>query len=150
MLGLVISSVLSFADTIENENAEVFFQQALLLYNSQAYEAALPAFQKATELAPLVSNYHHMLGKCYGRIAEEGSWLTALRYVRKTLTEFRKAVELDDNNIQAWKDLEEFYRRAPGFLGGSQDKADEIRVRLNELKQENNGKRPEIVAPEPQ
>jgi len=133
LAGLVISAVISFADSIENVDAEVFFQQARLLYEAEAYEAALPAFQKAVELAPMNSSYHHLLGKCYGRISAQGNWFTALRYVRKTLAEFRKAVELDDSNIPAWIDLQKFYRQAPGFLGGNKDRAREIRRRLAAL-----------------
>jgi tetratricopeptide (TPR) repeat protein len=112
---------------------EELFEDAQLLYESKDYEAALPIFKKIIEIAPMESKYHHMLGKCYGRIAEEGSWLTALGNVRKTLKQFKKAVELDAGNIQALRDLEEFYRRAPGFLGGDIDKADEIKRRLAEI-----------------
>jgi tetratricopeptide (TPR) repeat protein len=146
-LGLILASVLSFATSNEND-ADSLFQQAQLLYDDKDYESALPVYQKAVALAPMMSTYHHMLGKCYGRIAEEGSWLTALRYVRKTLAEFKKAVELDDNNMQAWIDLEEFYRRAPGFLGGNKAKAKEIRQRLADLDAAKGTEKPDIAAPE--
>lgn len=149
LLGFILSGSLSLASTPASNEAERLFQQGQLLYAAEDYESALTALQKAVELAPMVSIYHHILGKCYGRIAEEGSWFTALRYVRKTLTEFKKAVQLDDNNIQAWIDLEEFYRRAPGFLGGDKDLAREISTRLAKLKITDKGTGPAIVAPEP-
>ena len=109
------------------------FTKGEQLYNSGKYEEALPELQLAVELSQSNSHYHHMLGKCHGRIAENGSWLTALRNVGKTLTEFKRAIELDANNVQALVDLEEFYLRAPGFLGGSNEKATEIRKRLESL-----------------
>ena len=133
ILSLFICSFISFANTPASKEAKEYFQQGQIHYEAKNYITALPAYQKAVALAPMTSIYHHMLGKCYGRIAEEGNWFTALRYVRKTLAEFRKAVELDANNVPAWTDLEEFYRRAPGFLGGNKDKAREIRARLDTL-----------------
>jgi len=132
-LNLFIYSFISLANTPVNKEAHEYFQQGQIHYEAKNYIAALPAYQKAVALAPMISIYHHMLGKCYGRIAEQGSWLTALRYVRKTLAEFKKAVELDANNVQAWTDLEEFYQRAPGFLGGNKKKAKEIRAQLDAL-----------------
>ena len=131
-IAFIFSSTILRASTNEN-NPEYLFQQAQLLYQSSQYELALPFFEKAVQLSPMESSYHHMLGKCYGRIAEEGSWLTALRNARKTLMEFKIAVELDDSNIQALRDLEEFYRRAPGFLGGSKVKAKKISKILSNL-----------------
>ena len=130
---LIFSSIILPAAVDEN-NPEYLFQQAELLYHSKQYELALPFYEKAVQLSPMESSYHHMLGKCYGRIAEEGSWLTALRNARKTLKEFKIAVELDDSNIPALRDLEEFYRRAPGFLGGSKVKAKKISKKLSNLK----------------
>ena len=133
ILSLFICSFISFANTPASKEAEEYFQQGQIHYEAKNYITALPAYQKAVALAPMTSIYHHMLGKCYGRIAEEGNWFTALRYVRKTLSEFKKAVELDANNVRAWTDLEEFYRRAPGFLGGNKEKAREIRTQLDTL-----------------
>jgi tetratricopeptide (TPR) repeat protein len=123
---------------IRANDAEVLFEKAQLLYDSKNYSLALPLFEEATILAPLQSSYHHMLGKCYGRLAEEGGWLTALRNVSKTLREFKIAVELDQKNVQALQDLEEFYRRAPGFLGGSKAKANEIEKKLSTLQIDRN------------
>jgi len=147
LFGLVLSSFLSFANTPINTDADKYFQQGRLLYDSKNYESALSALLKAVELAPMRSTYHHILGKCYGRIAEEGNWLTALRYVRKTLAQFKQAVELDDKNIQAWIDLEEFYRRAPGFLGGDKDKAREIRAKLADPGSDHSAKKPDLAVP---
>ncbi|NKB36712.1 MAG: tetratricopeptide repeat protein [Gammaproteobacteria bacterium] len=131
---LILVMHLSISSAVDiNLDASSHFAKGVDLYESEKYKEALPEFQLAVELDPSNSHYHHMLGKCHGRIAESGNWITALRNVGKTLSEFRKAVELDANNIQALIDLEEFYRRAPGFLGGSAKKAKEIRKRLESL-----------------
>jgi tetratricopeptide (TPR) repeat protein len=135
---VLVFSTTAFPEPVQKSNSESLFEEALLLYDAREYKSALPLFKQLVQLAPMESSYHHMLGKCYGRIAEEGSWLTALRNVRKTLNEFKKAVELDNNNIQALKDLEEFYRRAPVFLGGDMKKAEEINKRLSSLNMDGN------------
>lgn len=127
-----ISFTANANDQLE-QDAGSHFLRGQKLYNGEDYIGALPAFIRAAELSPMSSNYHHMLGKCYGRIAEEGSWLTALRYIGKTLAEFKKAVALDGKNIQALLDLEEFYLRVPEYLGGSKSKAAEIRTQLEKL-----------------
>ncbi len=132
---LILAVQTSFAMAIDNNlEASKHFAKGEQLYNSEQYEEALQELQLAVELSQSNSHYHHMLGKCHGRIAENGSWITALRHVGKTLAEFKKAVALDGGNIQALIDLEEFYRRAPGFLGGSAEKALEIRKQLESLK----------------
>jgi len=133
VLGLVLFlGLFSGAPATGQPSPESWFQQGMRLYEEEKYRSALPAFQNAVALSPMNSTYHHMLGKCYGRIAEHGNWFTALRYVGRTREQFEKAVELDPGNIQAWRDLEEFHRRAPGFLGGDSDRAAEIRARLKD------------------
>lgn len=119
-----------------------FFLEGQNDYDAGEFIQAMPSLQRAVELEPLNSEYQHLLGKCYGRIAEHGSWFTALRYVKRTLQQFKKAVELDPENYQAWRDLEEFYRRAPGFLGGDSKRASEIREMLDK-----NGNHPPEAGP---
>jgi hypothetical protein len=52
---------------------------------------------------------------------------------KKTRKEFEKAVELDEKNYNALEDLMQYYLEAPGFLGGSKKKANEIEKRLNQI-----------------
>ena len=111
-------------------DAGTVFSTGSALYEDGEFLQALPHLKQAAELAPTNSVYQHMLGKCYGRIAEHGSWLTALRYVNKTRQQFELAVKLDEANYPAWRDLEEFYRRAPSFFGGNKKRALEIRQML--------------------
>ncbi len=121
------------AATLRAENdldADAMFSSGSALYEDGEFLEALPHLKQAAELAPSNSVYQHMLGKCYGRIAEHGSWLTALRYVNKTREQFELAVKLDEANYPAWRDLEEFYRRAPSFFGGNKKRALEIRQML--------------------
>jgi tetratricopeptide (TPR) repeat protein len=114
-------------------DAMMLFSQAQQKYAADEYTAALSLARKAVALQPEESRFHHLLGKCYGRIAEQANWFKAVSYARKTREAFEKAVELDHLNIAALRDLMEYYRQAPKFLGGSTDKADAIKSKLDAL-----------------
>jgi tetratricopeptide (TPR) repeat protein len=101
------------------------------LYEAGRFEDAVPHFEDAVRKAPRNSRYQHWLGRAYGRSAERAAWYRALPLARRTLRQFRLAVELDPYNRDAWQDLREYYRQAPGFLGGSARKAREIDARLD-------------------
>lgn len=128
-LGLLLASSCQAAGSA----ADGLYSQALGLYENGRYESALPLMEEAVRLAPSESEYHHLLGKCYGRIAEQANWVKAIKYAKKTLESFEKAVELNANNPKALQDLMEYYLQAPRFLGGNAAKAEAIRQRLNLL-----------------
>lgn len=109
------------------------FKLGQMYYEAGDYDAAINSFSMAVGLAPDNSSYHHWLGKSYGMLAQESSLLTAYSLSRKTRRELERAVELDDQNVDALTDLMEYYRQAPAFLGGGEEKADKIRTRLEEL-----------------
>ena len=102
-------------------------------YHDENYKSAAASFRDAIKIAPQDSSLHHWLGKCYGRIAENGNWFTALSYAKKTLGQFRKAVQLDANNYEALRDLIDYLETAPGFMGGNEQEAQRLRLRLEEL-----------------
>lgn len=114
-------------------DAEAEFSHALELYEDTEYEAALEIFNRLADRFPEDSRYYHWMGKCYGRIAEQSNWLTAISYALRTRDLFRKAVDMDDTNTLALRDLMLYYQNAPAFLGGSEKKANEIRKRLDSL-----------------
>ena len=116
-----------------NTEAESLRQQAEASYGAGDYQAALARIQQAVVLEPANSGYQHLLGKCYGRLAERANPLSAYSLAKKTRVALEKAVELDSKNVEALKDLMEYYRQAPGFLGGSQEKARQIRQKLADL-----------------
>lgn len=94
------------------------------------FKKASEAFEAALKQKPNDSALHHWLGKAYGRRAETSSFLTAPGYATRARREFEKAVELDPKNVEALTDLFEYYRQAPGFLGGGKDKAERIALRI--------------------
>ena len=102
-------------------------------YEAGNYKSAAANFREAIKSAPQDSTLHHWLGKCYGRIAERGSWFTAFSHAQKTLKQFRKAVDLDADNYEALRDLIDYLETAPSFMGGSRPEAKQLRRRLEAL-----------------
>ena len=115
------------------DSADSLYHQAEARYREQGYKDAAALLRDAVSMAPDESRIHHLLGKCYGRMAETAGPLHAFSLARDTRREFEKAVELDGKNIEALQDLMEYYREAPGFLGGSRKKAVEIEKRISRL-----------------
>lgn len=97
------------------------------------FKKATEAFEKAVAAEPSKSSHHHWLGRAFGRRAETSSWVTAPRFASRARQSFERAVELDPRNIEALNDLFEYYRQAPGLLGGGFEKAERLAQRLKEL-----------------
>lgn len=79
--------------------------------------------EKAVAKTPSNSNYHYWLGQAYGTQAQKASLFGQASLAKKTQAEFERAVQLDANNLEAREGLMEYYMIAPGFMGGSDDKA---------------------------
>lgn len=76
---------------------------------------------------------YHLLGKAYGRLAEQAPWYRALGLARKTLRSFNRAVQLDEYYLPALQDLMQFHLQAPGIVGGDADQAERLRRRIEVL-----------------
>ena len=102
-------------------------------YEREDYEAAARHFEAAVQARPRDSSLRHWLGKSYGRLADDSGWFKAMSYAKKTLAAFRMAVELDDANLAALRDLISYLEQAPGFLGGDKEEAKALKARLAAL-----------------
>lgn len=105
------------------DDAQAYHLLSRAYYELEQWDNSIAAAQHAIALKPDSSEYHLWLGRAYGNKAEHSSWFTALTLAKKTRGEFEKAVQLDENNVNARSDLAEYYMEAPGFLGGGSDKA---------------------------
>jgi len=97
------------------------------------FKKASDVLEDAVALDPGNSQYHHWLGKAFGRRAETSSFITAPGYASNCRRHFEKAVELDPKNLLAINDLFEYYLAAPGFLGGGSEKAAALAERIRAL-----------------
>lgn len=92
-------------------------------FELDAWDAGIPACEKAVSLAPENGLYHLWLGRIYGEKADRVSFFKAAGLAKKVRVEFERAVEFAPNNWEAHTDLAEFYLEAPGIVGGGEDKA---------------------------
>ena len=129
---LLLGAVALGARATVPREAVQHFEQGVTYYEQEDYAAAVSAFEHAVEGAPEQSEYHRRLGRAYGRLAQQVSWLEAIGLVRKTHRQLEKAVALDTGNLEALSDLIDFYEHAPGFLGGSKADARLLRQRLQD------------------
>ena len=119
---------------------ETSFAQGLLALAEDRLEDAVQAFTLATTQQPradaprLLSRAWFHLGEGYGRTARSSGLLAQAGLAKQARSSFEKAVEIDPDNLQARRNLVEFYSRAPGFMGGGKDKA---LVQVEEIKARN-------------
>ena len=104
-------------------DAEAFHLLARAYYAEERWDDAVRACDRAIALDPNNSNYQMWLGRSDGLKAEHSNFFTAARMVGRIRRAFERAVELDGKNVEARSNLAEFYIEAPGFMGGSADKA---------------------------
>lgn len=104
-------------------NATAHARLGALALRRDDTDAAISLLEKAIQLAPTHSENHRLLGDAYGRAAQKKGIFGGLGLGKKCLAMYQKAVELDPNNVDAHGSLFDFYNQAPGFAGGSKEKA---------------------------
>lgn len=114
--------------------AAACFEAGTALYAQGEYEQAAAQFAAAAEFDPTDAASQLMLGRSWGRVAEDSNWVRAVTLAPRVLRAFEAAVRLDPDNVEALEDLAEYHRRAPGFLGGSNQRAEELEARLATLR----------------
>ena len=112
------------------KDAEAAYWLGRTLNGLGKMDEAIEWLGKATKLAPKRSDIFLALARAYGRAAQEASMLRKPGLAKDAHAAWLKAVELDPGNLDARNDLIQFYLIAPGFMGGSVDKA---REQANEI-----------------
>jgi tetratricopeptide (TPR) repeat protein len=107
----------------EPKNADAWALLAQVQIIRGRNEAALAAAEKAVGLDPSNSRAQFWLGNAYGANIDSASMLGKARMAGKLRDAFEKTVALDPTNLDARAALVQFYTQAPGFMGGSIDKA---------------------------
>jgi tetratricopeptide (TPR) repeat protein len=133
--GLYRQSEEALDSAIEREPQEssLYFWQGRCFFELRDYNRAISSLEGAIALEPGRSDYHYWLGKSYGRKAEDTnrfSAFSAFSLAHKTHREFESAVRLDENNLEAQRDLIRYLMTAPGIAGGSEEAAQQ---RINAL-----------------
>jgi tetratricopeptide (TPR) repeat protein len=99
------------------------FYLGRIAFEEQHYDRAIEWLEKAVQRDSGNSNYHLWLGRAYGHQAEQSAVCIQPFLAKKVKEQFEQAVALDPENLTARADLMEYYLKAPGFLGGSKEKA---------------------------
>ena len=102
-------------------------------YTLEQFDAAAAACDQAVRLDGQNSDYHLWFGRAQGEKAARASFLTAFSLAKRTRAEFEEAVQLNPGNVEALISLGDFYRQAPGVVGGGVDKAQAIAADLDKV-----------------
>ena len=110
-----------------------------LYWMGRTYEAedkageAMEWLEKAVKLNDTSATYHYWLGSAIGGEAGRASKIRQPFLARRLKTEFERAVQLDPKMLDPRFGLVDFYTMAPGFMGGSLEKAKQQAVEISKM-----------------
>jgi tetratricopeptide (TPR) repeat protein len=117
----------------QTDASAAFYLGRIEMENNDPDKAA-DWFEGAVKLNPKSAVYHDWLARSYGTQAQNASRFRLPFLAKKTKNVLETALALDPDNLDVRDDLINYYVRAPGFLGGSKEKAREM---LLEIKKRN-------------
>jgi len=93
-------------------------------------ESPLSLAEKAVALDGNTAKYHRQVAEVIGVMAQHAGLFQQLGLARRFRKEIDTAVALDPRDLQALRDLMEFYLLAPGIAGGDSHKAETVAERI--------------------
>jgi tetratricopeptide (TPR) repeat protein len=96
-------------------------------------EAPLDLAEKAVSLAPGVAKYHRQLAEALGVKAQRSNLFQQAFLAHRFKKEIDAALTIDANDIQAQRDLMEYYLLAPGLVGGDRKQAEAVAERIGRI-----------------
>jgi tetratricopeptide (TPR) repeat protein len=105
--------------------ARAVFLRGCQRFAEQKPDKADDEFEKAVKLEDGNAVYHFWLGRAVGEQAQNANPLRQPGLAKRTKAEFERASALAPDYLDAREGLVEYYLSAPGFLGGSRQKAQE-------------------------
>lgn len=97
------------------------------------YTTPLPLAAKAVALDGRVAKYHRQLAEVLGLEAQHAGPVRLIFLARQFRSEIETAISLDPHDIQAHRDLLEYYLVAPGIAGGDVQKASAMAKQIGRL-----------------
>lgn len=97
------------------------------------FSLPLPLAEKAVSLDGHVAKFHRQLAETVGLEAQHASPFRLIFLARRFRSEIDTAISLDPRDLQARRDLMEYYLVAPGIAGGDIQKATAVSAALGEL-----------------
>jgi len=114
----------SLARTMPNDVTPVLYLGKIALAQSDI-EEGIKQFERCIGIDDRKADCHAWLGNALGSAAQRTSKFKLPFLAKRTKREFDRAVELDPDSIEGRSGELQYYLYAPGFLGGSIEKARE-------------------------
>ena len=103
------------------------------LFDEGDFQSAIRIGEMLVQNEPRSSEARDMLGRAYGRRAEESGPVAQIKLAKKARAAFEQAVSLDPANAAALSDLATYDMEAPRLFGGSRARAREMAGELLRL-----------------
>jgi tetratricopeptide (TPR) repeat protein len=116
-----------------SQDAHVLLLAGQIYYQLGKYQEASAQLEKASRVEPGSAEIFLWLGRSMGRRAEMSNFITALGYAKQCRAALERAVALDGTHVEAMSALAAYYREAPSFLGGGQEKSERLAARIADL-----------------
>ncbi|MCU0419567.1 MAG: tetratricopeptide repeat protein [Cyclobacteriaceae bacterium] len=126
--------LLASIDEKNKDYATAQYWLGRIAYAQEKYDDASDHFEEATEANDKVADYWNWLGNTYGTIAQDANTLKQGMLAPKMRSAWEKAIALDPQNLDARSSLIQYYSQAPGFMGGSTEKAKEMANQIKKIK----------------
>lgn len=129
-------STLKKIDDDHKEYAQAQFYLGRIAFDNDEYEDAEEYFEEAIDTNEKNAEYHYWYGNAVGVIARDANVIKQGFLAPKIKSAYETAVELDPSMVDAHWGLVEYYTQAPGFMGGSWEKATETAKHIGTLNPE--------------
>lgn len=127
------SKLLEEIDDDHQDYAVAQYYLGRIAFDQKEYDDAADYFEEATEANDKNAEYFLWLGDTYGTIAKDANVVRQGFLAPKMKSAWETAIALDAKNISARQSLVEYYTQAPGFMGGSFEKAKEVANQIIKL-----------------
>jgi tetratricopeptide (TPR) repeat protein len=121
-----VKKLLSPVDDDAPDYSAAKYYLGRVAYEEKKFDDAVDYFEEATEVNTKEGDYFMWLGNAYSAVGSNANMFKQMSVGPKALKALEKATQLDAKNIDARLSLVDFYRMAPGFMGGGVDKSDAV------------------------
>ena len=109
----------------QDVHAETAFYLGRVYLQEDSLDASIVWLEKTVLLDATNSEYHQWLGAAYGQMANRAGLLKMAGWAKKMRDTLERSIALNADNIAARFMLMQYLVQAPGFMGGSKEKARE-------------------------